>query len=227
VSQAQSPQADWYPDPSGRFQFRYWDGEAWSGHVATDGRTEWDTPGAPNPGGMSAEESIEQEHVTSEPEAAEPVTTAAVTTDDEPLDQDVGSDQVDASAETSGTGDVNRDANTRADLPSEVRTWLDEVAAQVKPRLNRIAEDWSKQPQSDAAPACAYGLLLGHMARLHPHMRADLSRVAEAHASFSTLESGHRLEILDEIAGDQRRAAAWLGPLIGTDDSERVSLLFD
>ncbi|MGH8991309.1 MAG: DUF2510 domain-containing protein [Acidimicrobiia bacterium] len=29
--------AGWYPDPSRRYQFRYWDGGAWTRHVATNG----------------------------------------------------------------------------------------------------------------------------------------------------------------------------------------------
>ena len=30
--------ADWYPDPYGRSELRYWDGEAWSDHVSSNGR---------------------------------------------------------------------------------------------------------------------------------------------------------------------------------------------
>ena len=29
--------ANWYPDPTRRFQYRYWDGDAWTGRVATGG----------------------------------------------------------------------------------------------------------------------------------------------------------------------------------------------
>lgn len=32
-----SPPADWYADPRGRHQYRYWDGEAWTDHVADNG----------------------------------------------------------------------------------------------------------------------------------------------------------------------------------------------
>lgn len=39
--------ADWYPDPSGRHQSRYWDGRAWTGHVADDGVTAEDPVTAP------------------------------------------------------------------------------------------------------------------------------------------------------------------------------------
>ena len=27
---------NWYPDPSGRFQYRYYDGDTWTEHVSTD-----------------------------------------------------------------------------------------------------------------------------------------------------------------------------------------------
>jgi uncharacterized protein YxjI len=30
--------ADWYPDPSGRHELRYWDGRAWTEHVSSHGR---------------------------------------------------------------------------------------------------------------------------------------------------------------------------------------------
>lgn len=32
------PPADWYEDPSGRHQFRYWDGTAWTDHVSDSGQ---------------------------------------------------------------------------------------------------------------------------------------------------------------------------------------------
>ena len=30
--------ADWYPDPTGRHQLRYWDGQAWTDHASSHGR---------------------------------------------------------------------------------------------------------------------------------------------------------------------------------------------
>ena len=30
--------ADWYPDPTGRHQLRYWDGQVWTDHVSSHGR---------------------------------------------------------------------------------------------------------------------------------------------------------------------------------------------
>ena len=31
--------AGWHPDPSGRFQLRYWNGAGWTDHVSTNGMT--------------------------------------------------------------------------------------------------------------------------------------------------------------------------------------------
>jgi Protein of unknown function (DUF2510) len=36
--------AGWYPDPSGRFEMRYWDGTAWSEHVSRQGQQYTDPP---------------------------------------------------------------------------------------------------------------------------------------------------------------------------------------
>jgi hypothetical protein len=36
--------AGWYPDPSGRFEMRYWDGNAWSEHVSRQGQQYTDPP---------------------------------------------------------------------------------------------------------------------------------------------------------------------------------------
>jgi Protein of unknown function (DUF2510) len=36
--------AGWYPDPSGRFEMRYWDGTAWTEHVSRGGQQFTDPP---------------------------------------------------------------------------------------------------------------------------------------------------------------------------------------
>ena len=36
--------ANWYKDPSGRFELRYWNGTAWTEHVATGGKQSVDPP---------------------------------------------------------------------------------------------------------------------------------------------------------------------------------------
>lgn len=41
---APSVPADWYKDPSGRFELRYWNGSAWTEHVATGGTQSTDAP---------------------------------------------------------------------------------------------------------------------------------------------------------------------------------------
>ena len=39
------PAADWYPDPRGGHELRYWDGTAWTDHVADGGQTSVDGGG--------------------------------------------------------------------------------------------------------------------------------------------------------------------------------------
>ncbi|WP_370326438.1 DUF2510 domain-containing protein [Euzebya sp.] len=301
MSQADAPAADWYPDPSGRFQFRYWDGESWTGHVSTDGKTDWDPPadgaqgqaeagdqaqGAAEPtegaeGGVTAQAQAAEEAGSAGVESAEagsagagsagaesaeePTSGGAAPVEEPPADASAdepapAADQpaqqpVDDSAwapqpdpepagepasppaqedaaqggtiEEGEPSDANLVANRRASLEADVEAWVDEVANQVEPRLSRINAEWTSQPQAEAARACAYGLLIGHLAHLHPHMRGELSQVAEAHPSFTTLEAGARLDTLEQIARDHQRSAAWLGPLIGTEDAERIAMLFD
>lgn len=48
VTAAQAAAA-WYPDPFGRFETRYWDGQAWTEHVAARGRPAVDAPVAATP----------------------------------------------------------------------------------------------------------------------------------------------------------------------------------
>ena len=37
-----APAPDWYPDPMGRHEYRYWDGTTWTDHVASHGRQSTD-----------------------------------------------------------------------------------------------------------------------------------------------------------------------------------------
>lgn len=41
---------DWYPDPFGRYQYRYWDSNQWTAHVATGGQQWVDAPVPSLPG---------------------------------------------------------------------------------------------------------------------------------------------------------------------------------
>lgn len=45
---------DWYPDPTGRHQHRYWDGAAWTANVADSGQTSSDPLGQPGLGNADA-----------------------------------------------------------------------------------------------------------------------------------------------------------------------------
>src|SRR5215210_5016513 len=40
----QSPAPGWYPDPSRRFEQRYWDGSRWTEHVVRQGQRSVDPP---------------------------------------------------------------------------------------------------------------------------------------------------------------------------------------
>ncbi len=40
------PAPDWYPDPMGRHEYRYWDGSTWTDHVASHGRQSTDPVGS-------------------------------------------------------------------------------------------------------------------------------------------------------------------------------------
>jgi hypothetical protein len=43
-SSAPTTPAGWYPDPSGRYEMRYWDGDKWTEHVSRQGQTFTDPP---------------------------------------------------------------------------------------------------------------------------------------------------------------------------------------
>ena len=44
IQQVTTTPAGWYPDPSGRFELRYWNGTAWTEHVARGGQQYTDPP---------------------------------------------------------------------------------------------------------------------------------------------------------------------------------------
>lgn len=125
------------------------------------------------------------------------------------------------------SSDPNLLAIGRAGLDQAHTAWLRRVAAQVHQRLDRVHPSWSEADQSDAASACVFGLLLARLARTYPHTREQLSRVAEAHPSYTALLSGSRLATLEQIAAEPARVNSWVGPLIGVDDAERMWHLFD
>lgn len=45
IAPQQTAPPEWYPDPLGRHQYRYWDGAQWTPHVADNGQTGWDPVG--------------------------------------------------------------------------------------------------------------------------------------------------------------------------------------
>lgn len=48
MSNTANPNPDWYPDPTGRFEQRYWDGSQWTEHVSSAGQQRTDAlPGGP------------------------------------------------------------------------------------------------------------------------------------------------------------------------------------
>lgn len=123
--------------------------------------------------------------------------------------------------------DPNVVAIEGAGVDERMTAWLHQVAGQVDPRLDRVAPGWRDAEQAQAARACAFGLLLAHLAGTYPHAREAINRVVEAHPSYSTLTSGERLATLERIVADPASMAAWVGPLIGVTDSERVRLLLE
>lgn len=123
--------------------------------------------------------------------------------------------------------DPNSVAIGRAGLGHDAAMWLQQVADQIDARLDRISGTWRTSPHAEAARACAFGLLLGHLARLYPHMRPELNATAELHPSFSTLLEGSRLATLEQIVAEPGRMAAWLGPLIDVQDADRMRTLLD
>lgn len=173
----QPPKADWYPDPSGQFSLRYWDGSTWTGHVSTKGSQEWDDPG-------------------------------------------------EANANWTTSTDPNVQAVYRAGVEADVAQWLEAVADQVDQRLDLVASHWRQRPQHETVRACAYGLLLGHLATMYPLAEEQLSMVVESHSSFVNIPSGKRLATFKEVAADPGRTASWLGPMLGTEAPEAVVRLF-
>lgn len=127
----------------------------------------------------------------------------------------------------SATEDPNLVAIERAAVEARMSDWLHQVAAQVDPRLDRVAPGWRQAEQAEAARACTFGLLLAHLAATYPHARDTIDRVAEEHPSYSTLTSGERLATLERIAGEPGTMAAWVGPLIGVNDPAQVSRLLE
>ena len=134
-------------------------------------------------------------------------------------------ERVPVTAPVPGSHDPNQAAIAAAGLSPGDRAWIEQVAAQVDARLDRVAQGWRLLPTADTARATAFGVLLGHLAGRHPDSRPQLSRVAEAHPSFTALLAGSRLSTLEQVAGDPQRVTTWLGPLVEERDVGRMARL--
>jgi hypothetical protein len=64
------PAASWYPDPLGRHEHRYWDGERWTVHVADQGVTGIDGATQPQP---VVQQPVVQQPVVQQPVVQQPV----------------------------------------------------------------------------------------------------------------------------------------------------------
>lgn len=149
--------------------------------------------------------------------------------DDGPAAEPAAPDPAEATAPPgrSSSEDANLVAVDRAGLDAATAEWLREVAAQVDPRLDRVASDWRQREEAEAARACVFGLLLGHLAGRYPHVRQAIHQVVEAHPSYSTLATGERLRVLEGLVADSQRMAAWVGPLVGVNDPQTLRSLLD
>lgn len=67
--------AGWYADPSGRFEYRYWDGSKWSEHVSRAGSQSVDPPNAPPP----PDEAVTPQEAPPAPAATAPAWGSAAT----------------------------------------------------------------------------------------------------------------------------------------------------
>jgi len=74
ASPATPPPAAWYPDPSGKYTHRYWDGQDWTEHVATEGRQDVDPVGRASTG----KEEVKEEAEEAKEEGATPAATTSV-----------------------------------------------------------------------------------------------------------------------------------------------------
>lgn len=121
--------------------------------------------------------------------------------------------------------DVNAEAIGHARVDGAMAEWLREAASQVDRRLDAISPAWREAEQAEAARACAFGLLLAHLARTYPHAREAIRQVVEAHPSYEALPKGYRLQTLERITDDQARMASWMRQLVNVEDPDRMSLL--
>lgn len=68
---ASAPPADWYPDPGGQWDFRYWNGHSWTAHVSRAGTAYVDPQTAHLPTGPSGEAAAPAQAEPAQPERVE------------------------------------------------------------------------------------------------------------------------------------------------------------
>ncbi|HET8559293.1 MAG TPA: DUF2510 domain-containing protein [Marmoricola sp.] len=69
---APAPPADWYPDPSGRWDYRYWNGHSWTAHVSRAGTAYVDQETAHLPTGHDGPSEATVPRATTQQGAGEP-----------------------------------------------------------------------------------------------------------------------------------------------------------
>lgn len=116
----------------------------------------------------------------------------------------------------------NREAVRRAALDPANAAWLEEVAGLVDSRLDAVRDDWRELPDAAVLPPAAFGLLLGVLARQHPHAREALSRAAEAHPSYDAFPPTARLPALERLSTSESLALEWIGAALGVDEAARL-----
>lgn len=65
----------WYPDPTGRFEHRFWDGQRWTDHVGANGQQHVDATGPPQPEPVSLPPAVTTPDVPKETAAGSLATT--------------------------------------------------------------------------------------------------------------------------------------------------------
>lgn len=111
-------QAGWYADPAGGHQYRYWDGAAWTEHVADDGRQAIDPLPAADP--LAALRAREAEVRAELAEVEDKIRRAAESQDDSHLgNMLIASVEARLSgAEASASSPLTRQAALREELDS-------------------------------------------------------------------------------------------------------------
>jgi FtsH-binding integral membrane protein len=124
------PPAHWAADPSGRHEYRYWDGARWTDHVADQGRPSLDP--------IISEPAVQRPAATSPEPAAEPITPEPTAT--EPTAGAGAAPSIAWRPDTHGTADSPAADATPADSPPAESPAVESPAA-VSPAAGAAAPD--------------------------------------------------------------------------------------